>query len=636
MTSPFSLFLPTSLLSYLAVLTAVEAEPIAATWSSDTFGPDGPWRAVEVRVGSEQTISMFPGGEWTSSILTSEYCTYNKSISCDAARAGLYNKQQSELGGSGSDALIQWQPGKNFMSGLDVTGDDLTMWVDDMDIGGQTVENVSMALLGENFAQYPGRWSPLGASCLSLGAKDINQTFTMGDAPAVNASLISGYLWSQGTTASNSFGMHIGSANPLMDGSLYFGGYDQNRVIGDVVSGSGSVHGAIDLKDISIKVVDGASPWDSDSIDGLLGEGNSSIPSAGIQVSVDGCSPYLTLPKSTCDAIAAHLPVEYDQDLGLYLWQTDSAKYQQIVPSASVLQFTFPSGSNTRSVAISVPFRHLNLTLDASLLDGGAARPYFPCFTGSERYALGRAFLQDAFLGANYGADTWWLAQAPGPNVPLSPKVVELAEGDAAIQASANDWKESWSGSWKALSASDVNSNGTSSDSNSGDGDSTGQSGSGSGAAIGIGVGVGVGAVAIIGFAAFFLIRRRRRNSAAEAAGEESGSSSGGAPNMSVGTPQNGWYQPVKTGDATSPGMMAPAPYSPGQQPPYYAQELAAVGNSPPSELPGSQGYEPQLIGIHAPQTPEQQQQQLYTQQQQQYPQQQYAVPRPQSPQQLQ
>lgn len=624
-------FLPVSLLSYLAVLTAVEAEPIAATWSSGTFGPDGPWQAVEVNVGGSQTISMYPGSEWTSVILTSDYCTYNRTISCEATKAGLYNKEQSELGGSGSSALIAWQPGKDFMSGVNVAGEDLTMWVDNMEVGGQTVSNVSMALLGENFAEYPdGSLVPLSVSCLGLGApKNVNQTFTIPNADAVNASLIPGYLWSEGTTASNSFGMHIGSADPHMAGSLYFGGYDQNRVVGDILTGSGGIHSAIDLKDISITVEDGESPWEFESMGGLLAEGNSSISQGGIEVSVDGCSPYLTLPKSTCDAIAAHLPVKYNEKLGLYTWKTKDSKYSQIVPSASALQFTFLSGSNTDNITISVPFMHLNLTLDSPLVD--EPTQYFPCFTGADKYALGRAFLQDAFIGANWGADTWWLAQAPGPNVP-SADVAELADDDTELKASANDWKESWSGSWTALTAEDVSSTSISSTPDStdtSDADNTAQGGAASGTAIGIGVGVGVGAVAIIGGLGFFFIRRRR--TAAKLASAESSDSppdgTAGAMNMNMNmtsAPYQGWYQPVKQNDgsvvATSPGMTVPIVYSPGQQPQdqqqqqqyYYAQELTAVGNTP-MELPGSnpQPHEAHLIGIH----PSQQQQPPYPQQ---------------------
>ncbi|RYP01588.1 hypothetical protein DL764_006176 [Monosporascus ibericus] len=434
----------------------------------------------------------------------------------------------------------------------------------------------------------------------------------------VNASLIPGYLWSQGTTASNSFGMHIGSVDPPIDGSLYFGGYDQNRVVGDIITETDDYTKEITLKDITINVAEGASPWEFASMGGILGQGNDSIGSTGIQVSVDGCSPYLTLPRSTCDALASHLPVDYDEDLGLYIWNTNDRKYAQIVGSPSALQFTFLSGSNTQNVTISVPFLHLNLTLDAPLVE--EPQQYFPCFTGSDRYTLGRAFLQDAFVGANWGAKTWWLAQAPGPLIP-SARVVELEEGDTSIAASNNNWQSSWSGTWRPLSAEEVSelgtgsgtANQTSTTDNTADTDTADtdtdppQGGLASGAKAGIGVGVGLGAVAIFGGLGFFFIRRRNRANKGDTEGSTAAVSSGNVRSY-------GWYWPVKTNDATSSGMQAPSDYGSGtqstngmyypqqyHQQPYYAQELAATGNEP-MELPGSnpQNYNPQLLGVHA------------------------------------
>ncbi|KAK1691186.1 aspartic peptidase domain-containing protein, partial [Colletotrichum godetiae] len=240
---------------------------------------------------------------------------------------------------------------------------------------------------------------------------------------------------------SNSFSMHIGSVWLQIGGSLIFGGYDQNRLAGEVLASDGDyTDNPITLRDISIEVIQG---------DGLLAAGNNSIQN-GLLVSIDGCAPYITLPKSTCDNIVSHLPVTYDTHLGLYLWDTESAAYTRIVSSASTLSFTFLSGTNTEPLTIRVPFLHLNLTLSEPLTE--KPTPYFPCFnSGSGRYALGRAFLQDAFLGANWGQSKWWLGQAPGPNIQLSSSVVAIEEADTVIKTGENDWEESWKGVWKVL-----------------------------------------------------------------------------------------------------------------------------------------------------------------------------------------
>ncbi|KAI1334934.1 acid protease [Xylariaceae sp. FL0016] len=586
--------LPLSLLAYLTVSTVVRADsgPIEVEWSDNTYGPDGPWRAVEVTVGDSQKIALYPGHEFQSYLLTSDYCTHNTTPACYASSGGLYNTAQSEVDNTGSTGQIQFAPEPGFMLGVDMAGDDATSWIDYMEVGDVTVPNVSLALVDASYSVYPdGTWMPLTLGCLGLGApKTVNQSFSTNGGPPINASLIPGYLNSQGTIASNSFGMHIGAVNPSMPGSLYFGGYDQNRIVGDILTESDDYNKQISLKDISINVIDGSSPWDFDSKAGLLASGNDTIGSGGIKVSVDGCSPYLTLPKSTCDAITANLPVTYNAMLGLYTWNTDDAKYSQIVNSASALQFTFFGSSNTDTVNISVPFRHLNLTLSAPLVDED--QQYFPCYTGpSGQFTLGRAFLQDAFVGASWGTKTWWLAQAPGPNIPAA-SVVELESGATEIKASSNDWKESWSGSWKALTPEDVSSGATVTAPGT-DASTTSSSSSGlsTGAQAGIGVGAGIAGLAIIGAIAFFFMRRRKARQTDIAAAV------GGTVNNN--TPQHGYYEPVKnpyTGQPSpnpSNGMAYGQPYPQQQYPhpqygqPQYSAELPAVGNTP-MELPGS------------------------------------------------
>ncbi|KAI0409106.1 aspartic peptidase domain-containing protein [Xylaria palmicola] len=617
-----SLSLPLSLLCYLSVVSRVVAQnpaPFAAKWSDLTYGPDGPWPAVEVTLGYDQKIALYPGREFQSFLLTSDYCNHN--TTCPATKAHLYNSAQAQVDTTGSTGLIQWMPGPNFMGGLDVDGEDAQSWIDNMDLGGLTVPNVSLALLSNSYAVYPDNtWYPLSVGCMGIGAPDtVNQTFTLDSGPAINASLVPGWLNAQNKIPSNSFAMHIGSANPPMPGSLYFGGYDQNRVVGDILTETDDYTKAISLSDIAITVVDGSSPWDFESKNGLLAANNDSISTGGIKVSVDGCSPYLTLPKSTCDAIADHLPVTYNKDLGLYIWQEDKPKYSQIVSSASTLDFTFLAGSNTQHVTISVPFRHLNLTLTEPLVDSD--QQYFPCFTGStSQYTLGRAFLQDAFVGANWGSKTWWLAQAPGPNIPGA-NVVTLAEGDTKIKASQNDWKESWSGSWKALTPEEVSDsqgvtppNPTQNSTPSTTPITTSSSGLSTGAAAGIGVGVGVVVLALIAGLVFFFFRRRKASSKAELDSSPNGTSYSthnaiaGAYNPQSGEPQHGYYAPVKnTGAPASPnvsdtyshnpnpGYPNPAMYGQQYQQQYpggyaqsYPQQYSAElpGNGNPAELP--------------------------------------------------
>lgn len=491
------------------------------------------------------------------------------------------------------------------VSGVYIDGEVATSWIDNFglqDDSGTIVPNVSMALIEESFATYPdGSWYPLSVGCLGVGAPGtVNQSFSTDGGPAINASLIPGYLMTHNKIQSNSFGMHIGSASPKMAGSLYFGGYDRNRIVGNVLTlgGTGDISNELTLNDISINVIDGSSPFDfGDSQTGLLAEGNSSLSSGGLKVHVDGCSPYLTLPSSTCEAIASHLPVTKNEALGLYTWNTDDAKYTQVVNSASALIFSFIGSSNTDQITIAVPFRHLNLTLDAPLVT--SKTQYFPCYTGpAGQYTLGRAFLQDAFVGAHWGNKAWWIAQAPGPNIP-SPNIITLAKGDKTIAASKNDWKESWSGSWKALTPAEVSASATvaattsTSTNVSGDG-TAGSTGLSTGAQAGIGVGVGLGSLAGLGALLFLFLRRRRAKKNSSATTNDVAGYNGAVNNL---TPQHGYYEPVK--NPASPNMAEPSIYSPNPQhasmlqPPANNTYNPAQGNYIPPQHSGSyqQGY---------------------------------------------
>jgi hypothetical protein len=504
----------------VSIVTIAERVPREVKWSDESLGPDGPWRAASVNIAGSE-IALYPGSTWETWLITESYCS-SGSI-CYASQAGLFDVEDGDSGGIGLEA----DP-NNFNFGVEVIGGKTTRLMTDITMNGITAENVSLALINTQEVGYPGgQTSPFFAGCLAMGgSKGVNQSFGWGDndlRPAINASLVPGWMWENAWTPSNSFGMHIGSVEPPMPGSLYFGGYDQNRVIGDVLSLSGGPRDGITLRDISIDVSAGQSPWEFESKDGLLAKGNSSIGS-GLKVLVDGCSPYLTLPKSTCDNIAEQLPVKYDDDLGLYLWETDSDKYKDIVTSPSSLTFTFIAGSNTDTVEIRVPFMHLNLTLTAPLVD--SPTPYFPCHVSRRgQYVLGRAFLQDAFVGANWHdkANTWWLAQAPGSNIQATTNVVSIGEEAKTIDKSSNSWEASWEGVWSEIEAkneednkttpSDPSPTGTDKDKNEGgnnnDEDDDGGLSTGAMAGIGVGVGLGVIGLAILGFV---LWRRRRAN----------------------------------------------------------------------------------------------------------------------------
>lgn len=337
----------------------------------------------------------------------------------------------------------------------------------------------------------------------------------------MNANTALQTAYDDGYIPSLSYGLHIGSAEPSVSGSLVLGGYDKSRILSDaIIAGNNSL---FRLTDIALNVSSGGSAFleaSSAYNNGLLktpsdhGEYVIVQPRPGL--------PYMYLPKQTCDAIAKFLPVTYSADYNLYLWNTESSAYEDIISSPHYLSFVF-SDDTKPTAHINVPFALLNLTLDTPL----AKKPtqYFPCSpweADTTGYTLGNAFLQAAFLSQHWQMNTTVLAQAPGPDYHESDVQVIPYNSDTAVGAAtaAADWATTWATTLKALSNGQHanSSSGTSSGSTaSGNGDNGGTSGEtesassiSGGAIAGIVIGA-VGGIAFIAAAVFFLMRQRRK-----------------------------------------------------------------------------------------------------------------------------
>ncbi|QGA14115.1 hypothetical protein EYB26_001768 [Talaromyces marneffei] len=456
--------------------------PYGMTWSTDTYGPDGPWNAISVEIGTQwQSIALYPGGNWESTILLPTLCT-NTSISskCYAGDAGIYNADDSL---TWDITTIQQPPDGNWQKYTMGFADDvpvyasaqramdtITLW------NGVTVPHVSLIGISEGYQTYPGGQNyPLEVGVLSLGANEPNQTFSVNDTHAVEANFVTGWLYESRRIPSYSYGMHIGSAAQKIPGSLVLGGYEIARALGNVSSQPyNGTKFPIQLLDIGIGVVTGDSPWNSSNITNLLAPGNTTLQrqrqqqqqERGTKVLVTGADPYLYLPQSTCEKITSHLPVTYNSSLGLYFWNTKDIQYHKIVKSPSYLSFTFAANASrdtNSNITIKVPFALLNLKLEAPLV--AESTPYFPCMgtANGPTDVLGRAFLQAAFVGVNWtpkrGDGNWFLAQAPGPGYSRSlseSNVIRIHETNETIIGSiAPSWEETWMDHWTPLNNTD-------------------------------------------------------------------------------------------------------------------------------------------------------------------------------------
>lgn len=410
--------------SFLVVLFVVkfapsDADPLVIPWNTThSYGPDGPWSVVTVQVGSSDiasteplsTVDLYPGGTWESMILTAAFCNdngsdaSNHSSRCYAEQAGLYDLEHSQTvhqnitsapglvwEAKSSEAQEVGGIAKNVLDTMFIQAQHGTFVVYNSTIS--AVQAWTLGLPdGTDYSVQVGTLSlgGTGMGIQNLGTSGIGQT-------------IPGYAYAQGVVASNSWGLHYGSASLKQEGSLVFGGYDQNRVLGDV-GVFRSFEGYLlqpNLLDIQIGVENGPSPFNESSYTGLL-RLNESFN--GVQPAfINSIVPYLYMSPETCAAIAQDLPVTLDTRLGLYIWNTEDPQYEKILKSSAYLAFVFlKAGSG--NLTIKVPFQLLNLTLEAPIVIG--TQQYFPCrpfhaLDNSGKYYLGKAFLQAAFIGMN-------------------------------------------------------------------------------------------------------------------------------------------------------------------------------------------------------------------------------------------
>ena len=452
-----------------------DATPLVIPWNTThSYGPDGPWSVVTVRVGSSDaadtqplsTVDLYPGGIWESMILRRAFCNDDGTLfgddskPCLAKKAGLYAEIDSKTVRRGFTHAVGlvWQWWSNYAEDVHGLAENVldTMRIpalhDNVAVLNSTISMVQAWEIGlPDGTHYSAQ-----VGTLSLGGPGTGiQTFSAN----ATGQTIPGYAYVQGLVASNSWGLHYGSASLSQEGSLVFGGYDQSRVLGDVGVFDLAADSTMlpNLVDIQIGVENGSSSFSETSYTGLL---KLNVSSNRIQPAViNPIVPYLFMSPATCAAITEQLPLRLDSQHGMYIWNTTDPKYERIVKSPAYLAFIFQKADNG-NLTIKVPFQLLNLTLEAPIVT--TPQQYFPCrpfhaLDSSGHYFLGKAFLQAAFIGMNWQEEKFFLAQAPGPGVGAS-NVKSISPEDVTIDSDPiGTFAVTWARQWKAFGNTEDN-----------------------------------------------------------------------------------------------------------------------------------------------------------------------------------
>ncbi|MCJ1439693.1 MAG: hypothetical protein MMC23_000174 [Stictis urceolatum] len=499
-----------SLLFFSVSLVCSATVPLELPFNSTNFfGPDGPWQAVPISLGTPpQIINLLPGGTFFNAIPTHQL---NKK--CSHCGAGVYNSTK----GASSSAFhnISFAAPASQLAGWireKVNATKTQTILDYMEISkppafGQKVQVPHLDMMTGDWAvTYPnGRTAPLPIGYLSFGTQSGVQTFSQdqGFSGTVNGTFPYHWAFNQGLIASQSWTLHYGSVKLNIPGSLYMGGYDQSRILGDPGIYDSTEGYSLTLNSLSLAAAPGSTALPSGNQTTLLQAGDQSR--ASLPITIEAQAPYLYLPTQICDSIAANLPVSWNDSLQLYTYTTNLPSYPTLNTTALWLDFSFPKTTPSDLLSIKVPIQLLILTLEFPIVD--IPTPYFPCRrTDNKPAVLGRAFLQAAFFGQNWGTSTFFLAQAPGPNLG-GKSYVEIQDGDKGVKGSGTDWGTTWSTVWRDEGVAGA------SGENAGSGSSAGKK-PGKGLSAGAIVGVVVGALFMLGMVAagvFFWRRRRRR-----------------------------------------------------------------------------------------------------------------------------
>lgn len=185
-------------------------------------------------------------------------------------------------------------------------------------------------------------------------------------------------------------------------GSLTLGGYDAARFVphNTTFSFAGDIQRdlVVGLKDIAITGTNGSTSFVNNS---LLPDPILSFIDAGV--------PQIWLPRNACDLFAETFGLQYDPITSLYLINETMHEIMQRQNITLTFKISDLSSDGTNIVDIHFPYTAFDLTLTSDYPDINATTRYFPIRRAANdtQYTLGRTFLQQAYIVADYERSTF-------------------------------------------------------------------------------------------------------------------------------------------------------------------------------------------------------------------------------------
>ncbi|RGP69268.1 peptidase catalytic [Fusarium longipes] len=450
-------------------VTACQAFPSAIVVSPSQYfeGNDGPWSSFNLRLGSpgQDARVLISTAAPESLVVLSEYgCSKDvlaKTIpDCAVSRGNMFEPNESSTwsqlgtygingGGVGLEANLGYVQAAKF--GLDTLGVGLVDGANGITLENQTIGGIATA-------------SPFYLGIFGINPQPLNFT-TLGNFSSPS------FITTLKSKAS------IPSLKKVY-GQLIFSGYDSSRFIENSVTFTMANDVTRDLV-VALQAIT------------YSGTNEAQLLTSPIHIYIDSTDPNIWLPDNAVDAFESAFDLTLDDSTGLYL--VNESHHDDLLASNAEVSFRLSDvleGGGT--VTITLPYRAFDLKAEYPLVDNSSY--YFPLkrAKNESQYTLGRVFLQEAYLTADYERGVFNVSQCAW---------VEGAK-EHVVTINSKDYDED--------TLTDNNSSGRGVGGTGNDGEDSSPKSLSSAAIAGIVVGVVVG-LAITALAAYVLMTRRTK-----------------------------------------------------------------------------------------------------------------------------
>lgn len=380
--------------------------PFEYSVSQDFDGPDGPWSSFAIQVGTPpQTVKVLisTASDQTWVVLP-QGCTSRDPSNCETSRGGVFRPDQSDtwvqnnLSTSGTFSF-GLESNLGYFSNAQYGYDTVTLgW---QGSGGPSLQQQVVAgIATKDF--YLGLF---GVNPRPINFTNFDTLVPSFMSDLKNKSLIPSVSYAY--TSGNQYRLNKVFA------SLILGGYDSSRFVPNKIV---FPFDQVDERDLTVTI---------NSIT-MTAEGtNSSLMSNPIQALVDSTIPYLYLPLAVCEKFEAAFDLVFNSTVQAYL-VNDTLHQKLLARDASVTLTLGNSFNITETVDITLPYAAFDLTAEYPLMP--TPSKYFPLMraTNDSQYTLGRTFLQEAYLIADYERLSFTISQCDWSTSSQQPKIIPI------------------------------------------------------------------------------------------------------------------------------------------------------------------------------------------------------------------